>query len=181
VTFPSLYVFGALVGSPLLVPALLRLLIASLAVMVATLASIGPIVGFFSFTTTSYEFIIVLNVIVFSIAGLLGSAFLLQTLRRLSIVASRAEQGMIDPGGEQVMPPVPDPEGPLDQPAEKILSRHVKTVFRIWVLVFGLVGAQMSWVMRPFIGHPGEPFTWFRHPGSNFFVAVAHVLAALFS
>jgi hypothetical protein len=159
VTFPSLYVFSALVGSQLLILAVLRVLIAALAVMLATLASIGPIVCFFSFTTTSYPFMIVLNVFVFSVAGLLGLLFLLQTLHRLSVVTSQAS--------------VAGPDEPV--------GRQVKSLFRIWVLVFGLVGAQMAWVLRPFIGHPGEVFTWFRHPGSNFFVAVAHALGELFS
>ena len=48
VTFPSLYVFNALVGSRLKLLALFRLLLASLAVNLAVLASLGPIVAFFS-------------------------------------------------------------------------------------------------------------------------------------
>src|SRR5436190_1802643 len=48
VTMPSLYVFNALVGSRLTFIAVLRLLVASLAVTLAVLASIGPIVAFFS-------------------------------------------------------------------------------------------------------------------------------------
>src|SRR5689334_1773343 len=52
VTFPSLYVFNALVGSRLEVHSVLRLLVAALAVMVTVLASLGPIVAFFSVSTT---------------------------------------------------------------------------------------------------------------------------------
>jgi hypothetical protein len=169
VTFPSLYVFNALVGSPLFVLSVLRLLIASLAVMLATLASIGPIVSFFSFTTTSYPFMVLFNVVVFSIAGFLGLAFLLQTLRRLTIASSA------------LPPPLPTSteSGPLEPPAGNILAPHVTLIFRIWVVVFGLVGAQMAWVLRPFIGHPGQPFTWFRHIHSNFFMAVINAARAL--
>src|SRR5258708_505275 len=43
VTLPSLYVFNALVGSRLAPGSVLRLLVASLAVMVAVLSSLGPI------------------------------------------------------------------------------------------------------------------------------------------
>src|SRR5580704_12103083 len=43
VTLPSLYVFNAMVGSRLLFKPMLRLLVATLAVMLAVLASIGPI------------------------------------------------------------------------------------------------------------------------------------------
>src|SRR5262245_22104018 len=48
VTFPSLYVFNALVGSRLRVEALLRLLIAAMAVNLTVLVSFGPIAAFFS-------------------------------------------------------------------------------------------------------------------------------------
>jgi hypothetical protein len=169
VTFPSLYVFNALVGSKLFLVSLLRLLIASLAVMLAVLSSFGPIVGFFSFTTTSYPFMILLNVVVFGIAGLLGLVFLLQTLHRLTISIAQAPP---PPATDETSIPAPVVAGPLDHAGETLLAPHVKTVFRIWVIVFGLVGSQMAWVLRPFIGRPDQAFAWFRHPESNFFQAV---------
>ena len=61
VTFPSLYVFNALVGSRLMIASVLRLLVAALAVTVTVLASLGPIVAFFSASTTSYPFILLLK------------------------------------------------------------------------------------------------------------------------
>lgn len=64
----------------------MRLLVASTAVTLAVLASFGPIVAFFSVTTTSHPFIMLLNVFFCAVAGLLGMAFLLQTLHRLSVV-----------------------------------------------------------------------------------------------
>ena len=84
VTFPSLYVFNALVGSRLTLVSVLRLLVASLAVNLAVFASLGPIVMFFSLTTKSYAFIQLLNVAAFTVAGVLGLAFLLQTFHRLT-------------------------------------------------------------------------------------------------
>jgi hypothetical protein len=173
VTFPSLYVFNALVGSRLLINSLLKLLIASLAVMLAVLASIGPIVAFFSFTTTSYEFMVILNVLVYFVAGLLGLAFLLQTLHRMTV--ARIADLLQTPPGDQIE------KGPLERPSEHVLAPHVKTVFRVWVLVFGLVGCQMAWVLRPFIGRPDAPFAWFRHPYSNFFQAVGNAAYRLVS
>ncbi len=182
VTFPSLYVFNALVGSRLTFMAVLRLLIGSLAVMLAVLASLGPIVAFFSVSTTNYPFIKLLNVIVFALSGFLGLAFLLQTLHRISV----ADQ--LDAATKAASrPPVPvdpvDPNAPaapvksigaLDRLEGHVLGPHVKTVFRIWVIVFGLVGAQMAWVLRPFIGAPDQPFVLFRGRQSNFFEAVWH-------
>ena len=69
----------------------------------------------------------------------------------------------------------------LDPLENRVLSKHVKTVFRLWVIVFALVGAQMGWVLRPFVGNPDMPFTWFRRRESNFFQAVLHTFQSLFS
>ena len=56
-----------------------------------------------------------------------------------------------------------------------------KRVFQIWVIVFGLVGAQMGWVLRPFIGSPDLPFVWFRGRESSFFQGVLRAFLSLFS
>jgi hypothetical protein len=36
-------------------------------------------------------------------------------------------------------------------------------------------------VLRPFIGKPGLPFSWFRARESNFFEGVWHAIVSLFS
>jgi hypothetical protein len=170
VTLPSLYVFNALVGSRLTFPSVVRLLVGALAVTLAVLASIGPIVAFFSLSTISYHFMVLLNTAVFAIAGGLGLAFLLQTLHRMTIantpaVRMRTEDMPAEAG-------TPMELGPIDPTPEHVLGPHVKTVFRIWVIVFGLVGSQMGWILRPFIGAPDQPFSWFRPKSGNFFQAV---------
>ena len=65
-------------------------------------------------------------------------------------------------------------------PAVRSSKNDVITVFRIWIMVFGLVGAQMAWVLRPFLGSPHAVFTWFRPRSSNFFEAVIYALQHLF-
>jgi hypothetical protein len=178
VTFPSLYVFNALVGSRLQILSVLRLLIASLAVILAILASLGTVVAFFSFTTTSYPFMLLLNVVVFAAAGVLGLSFLLQTLHRLTAVQADTPP----PFSPEVPaePNAPQTVSPLVRSRTQLPSPQVKAVFRIWVIVFGLVGMQMAWVLRPFIGNPQLPFSWFRPPSSNFFEAVTHAVQKLF-
>lgn len=183
VTLPSLYVFNALVGSRLTPSTVSRLLVAALAVMIAVLSSLGPIVAFFAVSTTSYSFMVLLNVVVFAVSGVLGLMFLLQTLHRLSVAESiPPEEPAPRPrpdNQEIVLTPVTEP-GALDRLEGQVLGRHVKTVFRIWIIVFGLVGAQMGWVLRPFIGDPARPFAWFRPRESNFFQAVFHAFLSLF-
>jgi hypothetical protein len=180
VTFPSLYVFNALVGSRLSMVAMLRLLVAALCVMMAVLASLGPIVAFFAVSTTSYPFMKLLNVVAYAIAGGLGLSFLLQTLHRLTLAQMAEETPTAPP------PPPPAVESPTTPGAlERVrawqLDPRVRLIFRIWVVVFGLVGAQMSWVLRPFIGDPHKPFTFFRERDSHFFQAVFEAAHKLLS
>jgi hypothetical protein len=191
VTFPSLYVFNALVGSRLRFLPLLRLLIASLCVTMAMLAAFGPIVLFFSVSTTSYPFMILLNVFFCSVAGLLGLKFLLQTLHRLTVLdelerptpaQAIAEPTEEDEESEEAIEITEvAPFGPLDGLEDNVLRGHVKIVFHCWVVVFGFVGAQMSWVLRPLIGNPDRAFSWFRERDSHFFKAVWHAIVNLFS
>lgn len=195
VTFPSLYVFNALIGTRLSIASALRLLIAALGVMMAVLASLGPIVVFFALSTKSYPFMVLLNVGTGSMAGVLGLGFLLRTLDRLVIAQERIESPRVASKSEgneaQATEKAHDsdsaseskpsePIGALDRTG-KFTTRKAKSVFRAWTTVFALVGAQMSWVLRPFIGCPSLPFEWFRERESNFFIAVSRALVSLFS
>ena len=51
----------------------------------------------------------------------------------------------------------------------------------IWILLFGFVGTQLGWTLRPFFGSPGEPFEVFRQIDGNFYVDIVHTLGRLFS
>jgi hypothetical protein len=166
VTFPSLYVFNALIGSRLTLRAVWQLLIATLAVMVAVMASLAPVVAFFSVSTKGYSFILIFNVLICAASGFLGLKFLLFTLHRLTLAM-----------GDPAIPV--EPGGALEKVEGRAFGGSVKSIFRIWVIVFALVGAQMSWVLRPFIGAPHAPFAWLRERDSNFFEAVLRALGNL--
>jgi hypothetical protein len=193
VTFPSLYVFNALVGSRLTLSSVLRLLVASLAINLAVLSSLGPSVLFFSLSTKSYAFIQLLNVAVFSVAGVFGLKFLLQTLHRLTMAGDQLSEGSaitvssgFDGTSNATASSAEDVEegylpSALDMPEGQSLGRHTRSVFTCWIIVFALVGAQMGWVLRPFIGNPALPFSWFRERRSNFFEAVLNSISALFT
>ncbi len=194
VTLPSLYVSNALIGSRLTLLGMTRLLTASIAVNLAVLASLGTIVLFFSLTTTSYSFVVLLNVAAFGIAGLLGLSFLLQTLHRvlspndpnedpLAVEVAEPLEAAIDADSlDEASHDEPNLEGEpakadeahsaIEMPAGQMLGRHTRLVFRCWIVLFSLVGAQMGWVLRPFIGNPDLPFTLFRDRESNFFASV---------
>lgn len=102
------------------------------------------------------------------------------------------------PSGQDETPVLPPPpEGPPPSPHQQRVQQYIhgrpqpatpeerltaldryspqtpskaKAVFRVWVLVYAVVGAQMGWVLRPFIGAPGVEFAWFRAKDSNFFL-----------
>ncbi len=168
VTFPSLYVFNTRLGSRLQIRDVARLLAAACGVLVAILAAFGPIVAFFSVTSANYPFILLLNVAVFGCAGAFGITFLLRTLNTLTRTLRSSDAIPTDADGS--LPPI-----------RPRVSPPTQTVFYAWVAVFGLVGAQMSWVLRPFIGSPNTSFSWFRPRDGSFFEAVGQSLrSALF-
>ncbi|MBP3960421.1 hypothetical protein J8F10_34780 [Gemmata sp. G18] len=50
-----------------------------------------------------------------------------------------------------------------------------------WLAVYAFVGIQMGWVLRPFIGHPEMPATFFRNEawGNAYVVVLESVWRAL--
>lgn len=190
VTFPSLYVFNTLVGCRLSFVSTLRLLVGAVVVNVAVAASLGPILGFFTLSTTSYPFMVLLNVFLLAIAGFVALAFLLHTLRRLAHLTSPPSpvRPPVQPQAPEeredgvvvytATPPTEPPArvlGPLEHLPSPIPDQAIgqaKNIFVIWLLIYSLVGAQMGWLLRPFIGRPDIPFEWFRAREGNFFMAV---------
>jgi hypothetical protein len=54
-------------------------------------------------------------------------------------------------------------------------------IMQIWILVFGFVGTQMAWSLRPFIGSPDTPFQIFRpETRGNIYRSVFNSIADLF-
>ena len=173
VTFPSLYVFSALANSRLRFHDTLKLLLAAVAVNLALLASFGPVTGFFTLSTESYPFMVLLNVAVFTLAGLVALAFL---RRVLNVVFAPLEPA-------QAAQPAPPAGGEGEKPTQRrpppVRSRH-RRIFNAWTLIYAAVGAQMGWILRPFIGSPDMRFTLFRHRESNFFEALFSAFGQLF-
>ena len=185
VTFPSLYVVNALVGSRLTVVSVWRLLLSSLAVMMTVLASLGPIVAFFSISTTNYPFMLLLNVVVCALSGFLGLKFLLGTLQRLTVVLyerpapsdKQAVEEVLALAADAPLPAAAPAQGALDKVEARVMASNVRQVFGFWMIAFGLVGCQMAWVLRPFISDPARAhFILIAQRESNFFAAVVQTI-----
>ncbi len=171
VTYPSLYVVSALFDSRLRHGATLRLLLMGVTANLALLAGLGPVTGFFTFSTESYPFMIILNVAFFIVSGLVGLGFLRTALNAVFEVKEEPRENPTDlseSSARESLRPRP----------KKLASLRV---FTFWILIYGCVGAQMGWVLRPFIGTPGLPFELFRSEReSNFFEAFFKAIGQLF-
>ncbi|MHC4470826.1 MAG: hypothetical protein ACYS99_07660 [Planctomycetota bacterium] len=205
VTFPSLYVFSALANSRLRSVDTFRLLLVGVSVNLALLASLGPVTGFFTLSTTSYPFMIFLNVLFFGFSGFVGLVFLRKALDAVF------EEPPPEPAKDEP-PPAPPAEGeppgtsgegekaqdeaqenptglpkePPEPPPILVSARRVvprretpKRVFIAWMVMYGIVGAQMGWILRPFIGSPHLPFQVFRVRESSFFESFFQTLGRL--
>ena len=169
VTLPSLYVFSALLGARLTLVDVLRLIIASLTISLIVLASLAPITAFFTLNTVSYPFMKLLNVFFFAVAGVVGLEYLLRMLRRREAMEESAELVSRSEGDKDVIV--------LDEGERR--SAGARAVFRVWLVLYAIVGAQMGWVLRPFIGSPKLEFEWFRAREANVFIDIMRTLGQL--
>ena len=56
-------------------------------------------------------------------------------------------------------------------------DRRHRWMMRGWLVVYAAVGVQMGWVLRPFVGQPGKPVTFFREDVlGNAYVVVADLV-----
>ena len=49
----------------------------------------------------------------------------------------------------------------------------------IWIMLFGFVGTQLAWTLRPFFGDPGRPFGVFREIGGTFYADLLRTIGQL--
>jgi hypothetical protein len=195
VTSPSLYVFSALVGSHLRFMPVMRLLMSVMAVTVAVAASLAPILAFFTLSSKSYSFMVLLNVILLGASGFVGLAFLRHALVGLMLAAQPMAPvpagAVLAPPTVEAAPGEPPPDPGLYRSASLARERMPLAessrreiaglrIFRVWLVAYAVVGAQMGWLLRPFIGNPAAPFTWFRPREGSFFLSVFSHLLGLF-
>jgi hypothetical protein len=170
ICLPLLYVLNVMIGPRAQFKAILGLLMSSIAVTSILLGACAPIVLFFMLSTTSYPFMKLLNVLVFALAGGYGVWFL--------------GKGLFQISPKKEAPPPVSTSGTV-QPQwiteNSVVAEGVRTVMTYWLITYGIVGTQLAWLLRPFIGNPNSPFSFFRHQESNFYVAVAEALGKLLS
>jgi hypothetical protein len=84
-------------------------------------------------------------------------------------VSSRVPPGHA-PAGQA---PAGQAPAPAPQPAKMGLVH-------IWILLFGFVGTQLAWTLRPFFGDPDAPFALFREISGTFYGDIFQTIGRLF-
>lgn len=54
------------------------------------------------------------------------------------------------------------------------------TLLYVWILLFGFVGTQLAWTLRPFFGSPDKPFALYRDIDGNFYAEIIRTISHLF-
>jgi hypothetical protein len=54
------------------------------------------------------------------------------------------------------------------------------TLLYVWIFLFGFVGTQLAWTLRPFFGSPGMEFSLYREIDGNFYAEIFRSIANLF-
>ncbi len=144
VCLPALHIFNSLFGSRKSVTQHFTYVLSAASVIALLLAGFAPIVLFFITTLNpakDYSFYLLMNVAVFTITGVFGVSFLYQAMR-------------------------PAAAGDGD---ENIKVRD--QILRLWLVLYGFVGSQLGWTLRPFFGS-SDQFVLFRERDGNFLSGV---------
>ena len=81
ICFPALFVIQTILGSKLTLSQMLSVILSGFVMTTTILVSFAPIILFFLITSSSYEFILLLHVAVFAVAGLFGMFSIIEALK----------------------------------------------------------------------------------------------------
>ena len=180
---PSLYFFNIFYGSDQSIQQSLSLILTSMTVTAILLLSLAPITFFFLLTTSEYQFFKLLNVVIFAISGFMGVQFLAQGMTIVSPydwIMQKPTPASNPKDENELASEAHDEETPVNQANENEGASKRRWVLRLWMLLYGFVGSQLAWTLRPFVGSPDIPFQLFRELGGNFYSNVLHAIGHIF-
>jgi hypothetical protein len=203
ICLPTLYLFNLVFGARLSVRQSLALVMVAMTVTALLALAFAPIALFFRITAPDYSFFKLLNVAILALSALVGLRFLTGGMRVLN------DHGLLAPEAPAV-PVSPAPAGATTMPyaasapagsaeagtAVQVATPPVRqysrapqveprkspsmTLLYIWILLFGFVGTQLAWTLRPFFGSPDIKFSLYRQINGNFYAEIIHTIARLF-
>ena len=175
ICLPTLYLFNLLFGARLSVRQALAIVLAAFTVTACLTLAFAPISLFFLISAPSYGFFKLLNVAIMTLTGAIGLKFLIGGMRSMNTLALRdqiAERATM--AAEQTEETEPAEMAPL------VYQPVSMGLLNVWVVLYGFVGTQLAWTLRPFFGDPNAPFQIFRPIESNFYVNIVQTLMHLF-
>jgi hypothetical protein len=204
ICLPTLYLFNLVFGARLSIRQSLSLVMVALTVTAMLALAFAPISLFFLITAPDYAFFKLLNVTILALSALVGLRFLTNGMKVLNdhgLLSALPDRTAAAP----VSPAAPAPAGAAlaeaennVQPAAVALAappqpfpqpRPLRTaeptppsmaLLYVWILLFGFVGTQLAWTLRPFFGSPGKPFSLYRDIDGNFYAEIFRTLSHLF-
>ncbi|MEM8674269.1 MAG: actin-binding WH2 domain-containing protein [Cyanobacteria bacterium P01_G01_bin.67] len=148
ICLPTLYFTDVVLGSQKTFGQYVTLLLASMAMMSVMLFGFAPVTLFFRLSIDDYWFFLLLNIIVLGFTGVVGIRFFYKSM--MSLIAK-------------------------EQLGKAAVNRH--KLITGWLFLYGFVGSQLGWTLRPFVGTPDQPFALFREIESNFYIQVVYIIA----
>ncbi len=150
ICLPTLYFLDIIFGSKKTFNQYLALLMASMAIISVMLFGFAPVTLFFRLSINDYNFFRLLNLVVLSFTGVIGIKFFYSSMMALIKKEGESES----------------------------LNNRLKLI-KAWLFLYGFVGSQLGWTLRPFFGSPNLPFSLFREIESNFYVEVLKIIGSL--
>jgi hypothetical protein len=158
----ALYLMNLAFGFGLRFMPTVALITVALAATGCMLSVFVPIVALFSWVTHSYHFVKLMHVLVFCMAGLFGVRVLFEGLFRLTADPAEAD------------------DGPVRHALIAVRRRRVRCLLVAWLMLYALVGGQLAWTLKPFLGTPYLPATPpFRAEPGNIYVNAFQSLGQL--
>ena len=206
ICFPTFFIFYSLFGSKTTFSKSMAYMLTAICVMGIILLAFAPVTLFFLLTSKNYTFFKLLNVLFFSVSGIVGVTFFYKMIVSVDLKEAAANS----PGDGSVMSSGADfvaAQGTLPGATDKFQgnrnalpqgawtdkfydmggSRNPNyghgarnRILFFWLVLYAFVGTQLAWTLRPFFGAPGMPFEIVRKLGGNFYVDVFKSLTHLF-
>lgn len=165
ICLPTLYLFNLVFGAKLSWRQAMALICVGITVIAMLSLAFAPISLFFLITAPHYSFFKLLNVAILALTGLVGLRFLVNGMRAMNAPTPAKESA----------PPVETAGTASEVPRSANMG-----LLYVWIVVFGFVGTQLAWTLRPFVGSPGEKFEYFRTIEGNFYVDIVKTITNLF-
>jgi hypothetical protein len=203
ICLPTLYLFNLVFGARLSVLQACALIMVAITVTAVLTFAFAPISLFFLITARSYAFFKLLNVAILALTALIGLKFLTSGMRTLnehviaeSMLSNKVVVAAPVSHRELVSAAVGGAAHPATQPptngaAQTQNPHHLESerdaderpasmlLLYIWIILFGFVGTQLAWTLRPFFGSPGKPFELFRDISGTFYSDILQTVGSL--